>query len=76
MLEKIYKRSHRLTTAIHARKNLSAAKSPYYRQVMLETLRGEWAHWIMLLSTPLFSLWNERWSIVIVITRALAANLP
>ncbi|WP_138751479.1 hypothetical protein [Paenibacillus sinopodophylli] len=59
-----------------AKKKLAAVNPVYIEQFMRETRRGEWAHWCMLLSTPLFSLWNEGWSLVIVLTYAFAVNVP
>ncbi|WP_424765494.1 glycosyl-4,4'-diaponeurosporenoate acyltransferase [Paenibacillus sp. sgz302251] len=58
------------------KKRLSTRDNSYMKQFELETRRGEWAHWCMLLVTPIFMLWNEGWSAFIVLVYALAANLP
>jgi glycosyl-4,4'-diaponeurosporenoate acyltransferase len=45
-------------------------------QLLIETRRGEVAHWLMLASFPLFFPWNPPWARVLALSYALAANLP
>lgn len=41
-----------------------------------ETLRSEWAHWMTLLATPLFYLFNPPWASVFITLYALVSNAP
>ena len=50
--------------------------STYLAQLMIETRRGEAAHWLMLASFPIFFLWNPPWAWVVIVLYAAAANLP
>jgi glycosyl-4,4'-diaponeurosporenoate acyltransferase len=59
-----------------SKKKLQTNTLSYLQQFTKETRRGEWAHWCMLLMTPLFILWNEGWGITAVFAYAFFANLP
>lgn len=41
-----------------------------------EAWRGELCHWTVIAMTPLFFLWNPWWANAVMVTYALAANLP
>jgi glycosyl-4,4'-diaponeurosporenoate acyltransferase len=43
---------------------------------VVETRRAEWTHWTIMLATPVFLVWNWWWVELLMITYALAANLP
>jgi glycosyl-4,4'-diaponeurosporenoate acyltransferase len=58
------------------KKRLAARDPAYIRQLLLETRRGEAAHWLMLASFPIFFLWNPPWARTAIAVYALAANLP
>lgn len=59
-----------------AKKTLKAHDPEYLRQWMIETRRGELAHWLMLACFPIFFLWNPHWAWVVMALYAAAANLP
>jgi glycosyl-4,4'-diaponeurosporenoate acyltransferase len=59
-----------------AKKRLTSRSLVYLQKFIIETRRGELAHWCMLLMTPFFLLWNEGFSIIIVFAYAFIANLP
>ena len=53
------------------------SRSPDYLLLFAaETRRGEWAHWVMLLTLPLFGLWNTADGMLVVTIWLLAGNLP
>jgi glycosyl-4,4'-diaponeurosporenoate acyltransferase len=58
------------------KKRLAARDSAYFRQFLLETRRGEAAHWLMLACFPIFFLFNPPWARAVIAVYALAANLP
>jgi glycosyl-4,4'-diaponeurosporenoate acyltransferase len=41
-----------------------------------ETRRAEWAHWVIMLATPVFLLWSWPWVELVMVAYALIANLP
>lgn len=52
-------------------------KSPAFLSSFLtETCRAETAHWVIILFSPLFFLWNPLWVGFLMILYALAENLP
>lgn len=59
-----------------AKKNLVSADRAYIQSFLRETCRGESAHWVMLLATPIFFLWNPLWANLVLCSYGLAANLP
>lgn len=59
------------------RKKRLMDKGPaYYRRFIIETCRGEAAHWSVILCTPLFFIWNYGWANAIMVIYALTANIP
>lgn len=46
------------------------------QQFVLETRRGEFAHWLMIPPALLFFLWNPPWAGWIMVTYAFVANFP
>lgn len=48
----------------------------YLQRFLLETCRGEWAHWVTMACAPLFFLWNPLWADLVMVLYALIANLP
>ena len=59
-----------------AKKRLRRSDPEYFDLFVKETCRGELAHWIVILLSPLFFLWNPRYAGIIMIVYALAANMP
>jgi glycosyl-4,4'-diaponeurosporenoate acyltransferase len=58
------------------KKRLLARDPAYLRQFIIETRRGEAAHWVMLACFPIFFLWNPPWAFIVIALYAIAANLP
>ena len=48
----------------------------YYVEFMKETCRAEFTHWVVMLTAPLFFLWNEWFIAVFMIPYAVATNVP
>jgi glycosyl-4,4'-diaponeurosporenoate acyltransferase len=48
----------------------------YLERFVDETCRGEWVHWVVILFSPLFFLWNPRWAGVVNVLYGCVANLP
>jgi len=59
-----------------AKKHLRRSDPEYFDLFVKETCRGELAHWIVILLSPLFFLWNRWYAGIIMIVYALAANIP
>ena len=59
-----------------AKKNLSAKDPAYIQRFIAETCRGEFAHWLTILCSALFFLWNEPAVGWLMVCYALFANLP
>jgi glycosyl-4,4'-diaponeurosporenoate acyltransferase len=58
------------------KKSLHGSNPAYLRKLLVETRRGEVAHWLMLASFPIFFLWNPPWARIVMMSYAIAANLP
>lgn len=58
------------------KQHLLSRDPTYLRQLLIETRRGEAAHWTMLACFPIFFLWNPPWARVVIALYAIAANLP
>jgi glycosyl-4,4'-diaponeurosporenoate acyltransferase len=56
--------------------NLRATSPEYLERFVKETCRGEAVHWIVLLASLLFFLWNPWWAGLIMVAYALVANVP
>jgi len=59
-----------------SKRRLQRRDAAYLDRFMLESRRGEAAHWAMLLAGPVFMLWNPPWAIAVMFAYALASNLP
>jgi glycosyl-4,4'-diaponeurosporenoate acyltransferase len=59
-----------------AKKSLQGLDRDYLERFVRETCRGELVHWITMLWTPIFFLWNPAWACLVIIGYALAANVP
>ena len=59
-----------------AKGTLEAKHPDYLRRFVRETWRGELCHWRAIACAPVFFLWNPWWADVVMVTYALAANLP
>jgi len=58
-------------------KNSVRSKDPaYLKEFVLETKRGEWAHWLTICCAPIFFIWNPLWADMVMVGYALVANLP
>jgi len=58
------------------KKTLEGRDTAYLGRLVVETRRGELAHWWMLACFPVFFLWNPRWAWWVMGAYALAANVP
>ncbi len=55
---------------------LAASDPAYLERFVAETRRAELGHWLAMLSTPVFALWNPWWVLPIQAGYALATNGP
>lgn len=59
------------------RKGSLSSRSPdYFRRFVLETCRGELAHWLVIPAAPLFFLWNRPWVGALMVAYAVVGNVP
>lgn len=58
------------------KKQLNGKSKIYFETFRAETCRAEATHWIFILFSPLFFLWNPRWVGFFMIAYALIENLP
>lgn len=58
------------------KKKLLSQDQAYYYKYRLETVRGEWAHWLSIAPAPFFFIWNTPLYGWLMVVYALAANLP
>jgi glycosyl-4,4'-diaponeurosporenoate acyltransferase len=58
------------------KKQLVSSQKEYLTIFILETCRAELAHWLVILFSPVFFIWNPLWAGFIMIVYALFANLP
>jgi glycosyl-4,4'-diaponeurosporenoate acyltransferase len=58
------------------KRNLKSRDAEYLKSFIVETRRGEAAHWTMMFVGPVFLLWNPPWADAVMIAYAIAANLP
>jgi len=56
--------------------SLEAKDPAYLRRFLAETRRGERCHWVAILLSTVFMLWNPWWAWLIVFTWFLVSNLP
>ena len=58
------------------KKHLGNADAAYVRRFILETCRAEFTHWVILLFSLIFFLWNDWWIGLIMVAYGLATNMP
>ncbi len=58
------------------KKRLTTTNADYIYQFILEVCRAEAVHWIVILLSPVFFIWNYWWAGIIMIIYAFVANLP
>ncbi len=58
------------------KKRLGDADAAYVRRFILETCRAEFTHWVILLFSLAFFLWNDWWIGLIMVAYGLATNMP
>ena len=59
-----------------AKKRLVSSNASYLDAFIVETCRGEAAHWLMLAATPIFFLWNPLWADLVMCVYAVTTNIP
>ncbi len=59
-----------------AKARLAGLDPQYLHRFTRETWRGELCHWSALGLAPLFFLWNPLWADLVMLSYAVAANLP
>ncbi len=58
------------------KKNMISKDKEYLSRFVVETRRAEFVHWIVILFSPVFFIWNPCWAGFIMIIYAFLANLP
>lgn len=58
------------------KKRIVSRDEKYFRQFKLELCRAEAVHWVVILFSPVFFVWNYWWVGYIMILYAIIANLP
>ncbi len=58
------------------KKSMATKDRDYMKLFMTETCRGEFVHWLVILFSPIFFIWNPLWAGCVMIVYALIANLP
>jgi glycosyl-4,4'-diaponeurosporenoate acyltransferase len=58
------------------KRNLRSTSTEYLQTFIIETRRGERAHWAMMFAGIVFFLWNPPWADIAMTAYAVAANLP
>jgi glycosyl-4,4'-diaponeurosporenoate acyltransferase len=58
------------------KKQLEGVGSNYLDNFIKETCRAELTHWIMMLISPVFFIWNPWYVGIVMIVYALSVNLP
>jgi glycosyl-4,4'-diaponeurosporenoate acyltransferase len=58
------------------KKHLKEKNEDYFSLFVAETCRSEAVHWVTMIFSPLFFLWNPLWVGVGMVGYALFANLP
>ncbi|MFK7909955.1 MAG: glycosyl-4,4'-diaponeurosporenoate acyltransferase [Akkermansiaceae bacterium] len=56
--------------------SLASTEPDYLREFMLETRRGEFAHWLQWLAISAFIIWNPYPANLVILFYAALANLP
>jgi len=60
----------------YAKSRLRGREADDLHRFVTETRRGEICHWLALVFTPVFFLWNPPWACIVVAAVMLAINLP
>ena len=58
------------------KRTLKGKDREYFRNFVQETCRAEYTHWLTLIVSPLFFLWNPFWVGVGMVGYGVAVNLP
>lgn len=58
------------------KKRMVSLTKEYLEKFILEVCRAEMVHWIVILFSPVFFIWNWWWVGIIMIIYAIIANLP
>lgn len=58
------------------KETLASRSRDYLERFVLETCRGELAHWLAMMMGPLFFLWNRPWVGWLMVAYAFAGNIP
>jgi glycosyl-4,4'-diaponeurosporenoate acyltransferase len=58
------------------KKSMVSKDIEYLKRFVIETCRAELAHWLVILFSPVFFIWNPLWAGIIMILYAFLANLP
>ncbi len=59
-----------------AKKHLLSFDTEYLHSFITETCRGELAHWLVIVLSPLFFIFNWWWGGIIIVVYSLFASLP
>ena len=59
-----------------AKKKLQRRDTTYLQRFILETCRGEAAHWVTMSLAPVFFIWNPLWASAVMLVYAVLANAP
>ena len=58
------------------KKRMTSSYPEYLQKFIIETGRAEIVHWIVILFSPVFFIWNYPWAGWVMIAYAIIANLP
>ncbi len=59
-----------------SKQRMHSLNAAYLRHFVIETRRGESAHWVAILCAPVFYLWNPAWACWVITLYLMASNLP
>jgi glycosyl-4,4'-diaponeurosporenoate acyltransferase len=65
-----------LFTGGFSKRSVRTRNRDVLERFVIETRRAEWTHWMIMLATPVFLVWNWWWVELLMVAYALAANLP
>lgn len=58
------------------KKSMVSKDMEYLHRFVIETCRAELVHWLVIVFSPVFFIWNPIWAGFIMIIYALVANMP
>lgn len=58
------------------KKRMTSSNPEYLQKFIIETGRAEIVHWIVILFSPIFFIWNYPWAGWVMIVYAIIANMP